>query len=178
MTRSPQLEEALPLPDGLLGVDVGGSGIRAGVIGPSGALRSLISRPDPGGADRFNPELTWQAVASAIRELTAAGARVRAVGLTAHLATVLTAPDGRPSTPGMLWRDNRAWREAQELDALLGPELESVTGRPASSESAAARVRMLGKTRPEVLRRTRWLLSLKDYLVLKLTGVACTDTPR
>jgi sugar (pentulose or hexulose) kinase len=175
MTRSPQLEEALPLPDGLLGVDVGGSGIRAGVIGPSGALRSLISRPDPGGADRFNPELTWQAVASAIRELTAAGARVRAVGLTAHLATVLTAPDGRPSAPGMLWRDNRAWREAQELDALLGPELESVTGRPASSESAAARVRMLGKTRPEVLRRTRWLLSLKDYLTLQLTGIPRTD---
>jgi len=45
----------------------------------------------------------------------------------------------------MLWRDNRAWREAQELEALLGPELETVTGRPASSESAAARIRTLGK---------------------------------
>jgi xylulokinase len=166
---------ARPVPDGLLGVDVGGSGIRAGVIGPSGALRSLISRPDPGSADEFNPELTWRAVASAIRELIATGARVRAVGLTAHLATVLTGPDGRPSAPGMLWRDNQAWREAQELDALLGPELESVTGRPASSESAAARIRMLGKTRPEALRRTRWLLSLKDYLNLRLTGMPGTD---
>ena len=175
MTRSPQPETAEPVPSGLLGVDVGGSGIRAGVIGPSGALRSLISRPAPGSADQFNPELTWQAVASAIRELTAGGARVRAVGLTAHLATVLTGLDGRPSAEGMLWRDNRAWREAQELDALLGPELESVTGRPASSESAAARVRMLGKTRPGVLRRTRWLLSLKDYLTLQLTGMPCTD---
>ena len=165
----------MPLPDGLLGVDVGGSGIRAGVIGPSGALRSLISRPDPGGGDQFNPELTWQAVASAIRELTAAGARVRAVGLTAHLATVLAGPDGRPSAQGMLWRDNRAWREAQELDALLGPELKYVTGRPASPEFAAARIRMLGKTRPGVLGRTRWLLSLKDYLTLQLTGMPRTD---
>jgi sugar (pentulose or hexulose) kinase len=175
VTRSHRLEEASLLPDGLLGVDVGGSGIRAGVIGPSGALRSLISRPDPGGGDQFNPELTWQAVASAIRELTAAGAWVRAVGLTAHLATVLTGPDGRPSAQGMLWRDNRAWREAQELDALLGPELEYLTGRPTSPEFAAARIRMLGKTRPGVLGRTRWLLSLKDYLTLQLTGVPRTD---
>ena len=34
---------------------------------------------------------------------------------------------------------------------------------------------MLGKTRPEVLRRTRWLLSLKDYLTLQLTGIPRTD---
>jgi xylulokinase len=165
----------MPGSAGWLGVDVGGSGIRAGMAGPSGALDSLISCPDPGGADPFNPDLTWRAVASAIREVTGSGVRVRAIGLTAHLATVLTGPDGRPSAQGMLWRDNRAWREAQELDALLGPELELVTGRPASSESAAARIRMLAKTRPDVLGRTRWLLSLKDYLTLQLTGIACTD---
>ena len=162
-------------PDGWLGVDVGGSGIRAGMAGPSGALGVLVSRPDPGGTAAFNPGVTWRAVASAIRELTASGARVRAVGLTAHLATVLTGPGGRPSAQGMLWRDNRAWREAQELGALLGPEFEAVTGRPASPESAAARIRMLAKIRPDVLGRTRWLLSLKDYLTLQLTGRPCTD---
>lgn len=162
-------------PDGWLGVDVGGGGIRAGMIGPSGALLSLVSRKDPGGAKQFSPDLTWLAVASAIRELTTSGANVRAIGLTAHLATVLTGAGDRPSAQGMHWRDNRAWREAQELGTLLGPELESVTGRPASPESAVARVRMLGETRPEVLRRTRWLLSLKDYLTLQLTGIPVTD---
>ena len=34
---------------------------------------------------------------------------------------------------------------------------------------------MLARTSPALLGRTRWLLSLKDYLVLKLTGTACTD---
>jgi xylulokinase len=175
MTGSSEPEEAPPDPDGLLAVDVGGSGIRAGVLGASGVLRPLITRPDPGGGEQFDPDLTWRAVAAAIRELAASGVRVRAVGLTAHLATVLTGLDGRPSAQGMLWRDNRAWREAQELNATLGPELESVTGRPASSECAAARIRMLGKTRPAVLGRTRWVLSLKDYLTLQLTGIPCTD---
>jgi sugar (pentulose or hexulose) kinase len=145
------------------------------MVGPSGVLRSLISRPDPGAGERFNPDLTWRGVTSAIREVTGSGARVRAVGVTAHLATVLTGADGRPSAPAMLWRDNRAWPEAQELCALLGPELEAVTGRPGSPESAAARIRMLGKTQPEVLGRTSWLLSLKDYLTLQLTGIPCTD---
>jgi xylulokinase len=154
---------------------VGGSGIRAGIVGPSGVVQFLVSRPDPGGGEQFNPDLTWRGVVSAIREVITSGVRVRAVGLTAHLATVLTGSDGRPTTHGMLWRDNRAWREAQELHDLLGPELELVTGRPASPESAAARIRMLCKTQPGVLSQTRWLLSLKDYLVLQLTGIPCTD---
>jgi xylulokinase len=164
-----------PAPGGLLGVDVGGSGIRVGLIDLAGSLHHLISRQDPGARGDFNPHLTWLAVASAIKELTASGVQARAVGLTAHLATVLTGPDGRPSAEAMLWRDNRAWPEARELYALLGPELESVTGRPPSPESSAARMRMIAKTRPAVLGRTRWLLSLKDYLILQLTGTPCTD---
>jgi xylulokinase len=164
-----------PATGGLLGVDVGGSGIRVGFLDLSGSLLYLVSRPDPGGGEQFNPDLTWLAVASAIRELTVRGLQVRAVGLTAHLATVLTDADGRPAVPAMLWRDNRAWREAEELLAALGPELESVTGRPPSPESSAARMRMLVKTSPGVLGRTRWLLSLKDYLTFQLTGAAYTD---
>ena len=165
----------LRAPGGLLGVDVGGSGIRVGYFDPPALLRLLIARPDPAPGDRFDPDLTWLAVASAIRELTDGGLRVAAVGLTAHLATVLTRADGRPAAHAMLWRDNRAWREAQELAAALGPSLQFMTGRPVSPESAAARMRMLAKTSPAVLGRTRWLLSLKDYLVFQLTGEALTD---
>jgi xylulokinase len=156
-------------------VDVGGSGIRAGLIDLAGSMQHLISRPDPGGQEQFNPHLTWRAVASVIGELTASGTQVLSVGVTAHLATVLTGPGQRPSTDAMLWRDNRAGPEARELHDLLGPELESVTGRPASPESSAARMRMIAKAWPAVLARTRWLLSLKDYLTLQLTGMPCTD---
>jgi len=160
---------------GLLAVDVGGGGIRVGFYDPPGSLRYLISEPEPGAGDQFDPERTWLAVAAAIRELTSREILVRAVGVTAHLATVLADADGCPTTRALLWRDNRAWREAQELQAALGGELESVTGRRASAEFAAARLRFLARSSPDVLSRTRWLLSLKDYLVLKLTGRACTD---
>ena len=171
MTESASAEAA----GGLLGVDVGGGGIRVGFFDPPASLRHLVRRPDPGQGEQFDPDLTWLEVASAIRELTARDLRVRAVGLTAHLATVLTDADGWPTAHAMLWRDNRAWREAEELGTALGPELEFVTGRPPAAESAAARMRMLAKTRPHLLGRTRCLLSLKDYLVLKLTGQAGTD---
>ena len=99
---------------------------------------------------------------------------MRAVGLTAHLATVLIGSDGRPSTQAMLWRDNRAWREAQELYALLGPELESVTGRPVSPESRSRGYACSARRSPGA-RPDRWLLSLKDYLTFQLTGIPCTD---
>jgi xylulokinase len=171
MTGSPRPEAT----GGLLGVDVGGTGIRVGFFDPPSSLCRLVSKPDPGQGEQFDPDLTWLEVAAAIREVTADGRPVQAVGLTAHLATVLTDADGWPVGRAMLWRDNRAWREAEELGTALGPELELVTGRPPAAESAAARMRMLAKTRPHLFGRTRCLLSLKDYLILKLTGQLVTD---
>lgn len=162
--------------DGVLAVDVGGGGVRAGFFGWDGSLLSLVASPPPTAGEQFNPDWTWLAVAAAIRNLTGRGMGVRGVGVTAHLATTLTDAEGRPTTSAMLWRDNRAGQDAQDLEKALGPSLQRVTGRAASGEGAAARMRMLARTSPAVLSRTRWLLSLKDYLVLKLAGVACTDT--
>jgi xylulokinase len=162
-------------PGVLVGVDVGSSGIRVGLFDLPDSLRQVRARPDPGAGVQFDPELTWLAVASAIREVVPRAQRVRAVGLTAHLATVLVGLDGRPAARAMLWPDTRAWRDARELRAELGQQLESVSGRQPSAEASAARVRMLARTQPGVLRRTRWLLGLKDYLVMQITGQPCTD---
>jgi xylulokinase len=159
----------------IIGVDVGSSGIRVGLFDLPDSLHQVIVRPDPGAGAPPDPELTWLAVASAIREVVPRAQRVRGVGLTAHLATVLVGLDGRPAARAMLWPDTSAWREARELGAELGQELASITGRQPSAEAAAARVRLLARTQPGVLRRTRWLLGLKDYLVLQLTGQPCTD---
>lgn len=105
-------------------------------------------------------------------ELTARHITVAAVGVTAHLATVLVRPDGAPAAEAILWKDNRAWREALDLSSELGSTLEKVTGRPPSAESTAARIRWLSQADPNLLSRTRWLLTLKDFLVMRLTGRA------
>jgi hypothetical protein len=114
--------------------------------GPTSGEPGLASRP-PVRSPVAAPLFTVTPVPG-IRELTAQDLQVRAVGVTTHLATVLTDADGWPTAHAMLWRDNRAWREAEELGTALGPELEHVTGRPPAAESAAARMRMLAKTRP------------------------------
>ena len=162
--------------DGVLAVDVGGSGIRTGFFGWDGSLAGLVSSPPPTPGEQFDPDRLWLAVASSIRELAGRGLQVRGVGLTTHLATTLTDTEDRPTTSAMLWRDNRAGPDARDLQVALGPELLRITGRAASGEWAAARMRMLARTSPALLSRTRWLLSLKDYLVLRLTGTACTDS--
>lgn len=167
---------ALAPAEGVLAVDVGGSGVRAGFFGWDGSLLRLVTSPPPTAAEQFNPDWTWTAVAAAIRSLAGGGIQVRGVGVTTHLATTLTDAEGQPTASAMLWRDNRAGQDAQDLDAALGPGLRWVTGRATTGEGAAARMRMLARTSPAVLSRTRWLLSLKDYLVLKLTGTAGTDT--
>jgi xylulokinase len=165
----------LPEEGGLVGIDIGGGGVRVGYFAPPDSLRHLISWPELTAIESFDPEATWLTVASAIRELTSRGLRIRAIGLTAHLATVLADRDGRPTTEALLWRDTQAQQEAQEIHDALGAGLESITGRRSSAESPAARIRRLARVSPAVLGRTRWLLSLKDYLIMKLTGQVSTD---
>ena len=70
--------------DQLLAVDIGGTGIRVGSFDFAGILRHLVTRADPADGARFDAEKTWLAVASALREMTDRGIRVRAVGVTAH----------------------------------------------------------------------------------------------
>ncbi len=174
-TQRPQRRGPAHPAEYLLGVDVGGSGVRAGLFALDGALHAVSQQSRPAAGEQFNPQDTWRAVRSVLRQLPESRARVSAVGITAHLATVLTDPAGRPTTSAMLWRDNRAQQDAEDLDRTLGAALTATTGRAASGENPAARLRMLARTSPAVLDRTRWLLSLKDYLVWRLTGEASTD---
>ena len=138
-------------------------------------LHHVITRPDPADGADFDAEITWRAVAAAIRELTGLDIAVHAVGVSAHLATVLVDESGTAAGRALLWRDNSARREAQELGAEFGATLPAITGRPPNAESTAARMRKLSRSDPSLLSRVRWILSLKDFLVLRLTGAVCTD---
>jgi sugar (pentulose or hexulose) kinase len=64
--------------EGVLAVDVGGGGVRAGFFGWDGSLRSLVTSPPPSDGEQFNPDWTWLAVAAAIRGLTSRRIQVRA----------------------------------------------------------------------------------------------------
>ncbi|WP_053351760.1 FGGY-family carbohydrate kinase [Leucobacter musarum] len=130
-----------------------------------------------GSTVEFDPEAVFDTVLALITECARqagppADSRA-AISLTGQAeATVLTGADDRSLVPGLSWMDERATQEAEEIAARFSAaEAFAITGQPeASATWPAAKLRWFAKHRPEVLRTTRRVLMIKDYVLLRLTG--------
>ncbi|MFN3644783.1 MAG: xylulokinase [Gemmobacter sp.] len=169
--------------DRILGIDVGTTAFKAGVIGTDGALQASFAepvptaRPAPGWAEQDPADWTGR-LDAALAALCAAGP-VAAVGLTSQVNThVFLDADFRPLMPAILWQDVRAAAEAAALDAgVSAAQKIAWWGAPMPIDASHALARMLwvSRHRPEVWARTRWVVLPKDYCLWHLTGRLLTD---
>ncbi|MGE5361694.1 MAG: xylulokinase [Bacteroidales bacterium] len=170
----------------LLGIDVSTTAAKALVLDWRGRVIAsettplTVSTPRPLWSEQ-DPGEWWTAVASSVRRALAAarlnGADVAAVGLTGQMhGLVLVDADHRALRPAILWNDQRTGRECDEIRARVGKErLIRVTGNDALTGFTAPKVVWVGRHEPDVVARTRWMLLPKDYVRLRLTGVAAMD---
>lgn len=164
----------------VLGIDLGTSSCKAGVIDASGALLGLGSqpyptyRPSPHVAEQ-EPADWWQALQFSVRQaLAAAGGgaeSIEAIGLSAHIPTlVLAGSDGCPLRPAVTWQDGRGLGEERGLSRA-----EAGITLPGSPSWPIPRLRWLLATEPATVQRTRWFLMAKDWIYMRLTGALATD---
>lgn len=154
---------------GLLGIDIGTTGVRAAIFEPNGRLVADAhvscspDAPEPGWAEA-DPEVWWRAVTRVLRELskTASLDDIAAVAVVGQAPTVVLVDDvGKPVRPAILWLDTRAEAEARELGTnayYLGPKLS-----------------WLSRKEPETLARTRHVLQSHAFIAMRLTGEVATD---
>ncbi|GKQ54640.1 FGGY-family carbohydrate kinase [Bradyrhizobium sp. Ce-3] len=113
-----------------LGIDVGTGGVRACAIDPQAGIRGFASAALPaprvdGNAIDQNPELWWQATVTAIRKLgetVALGDVTRIVVDGTSGTLLLVDAAGRPCSPGLMYNDARATREAARVAAIAPRE--------------------------------------------------------
>src|SRR5262245_15933755 len=121
-----------------LGLDVGTQSVRAALFDLAGACRGFGTaaldtfHPHPGWAEQ-DARQWWRATCTAVpAALAAAGASADAVagiGLDCTACTVIAcALDGAPLRRALLWMDQRAFREAEEISATGDPILRYVSG--------------------------------------------------
>jgi xylulokinase len=169
----------------LVAVDVGTTGARAAAIDLAGRIVAEVRRPyrtrapQPGWAEqdaRDWEEHAVSALSGLAAQLPDAGC-VAAIGLTGQCPTV--APVGgdlRPVGPGMLYRDNRAVAEAEEMREAVGIEaMHERTGHVAQAFHVGPKVLWLRRHQPEVFGRTRRFLQPRDIVLHRLTGRVATD---
>lgn len=105
------------------------------------------------------------------------GERVAAIGLTGQSPTVVAVDERcRPLGPGLLYKDNRAVDEAEQLIQQFGArKLHDLTGHTPMAFHVGPKILWLRRHEPEVFRATRWFLQPRDIVLHRLTGKIATD---
>jgi xylulokinase len=163
--------------------DFGTSSAKAAIYSRDGRLVKSHSvdypsyRPQPGWVEQ-NPKDWWRAFCENNRALTAdLNARdVAAVvcdGTTSNC--VLLDRSGEPLCNAMIWQDNRALAEAEEINAMLTPELREGRGGIAPGRCGVM-LYYIKKHRPELYAQmATWVTSNSLYILYRLTGKSVVD---
>jgi len=167
----------------LLGLDIGTTGARAIAVDEHGVVVATaedaypLLTPRPGWTEQ-EPEAWWRA---ARRTLGRVAARVSGpivgLGLTGqmHGAVFLDAQDA-VIRPALLWNDQRTTAQCAAITDAIGAErLVAITGNPALPGFQAPKILWLRDNEPEAYARVARVLLPKDFVRLRLTGVAATD---
>lgn len=165
--------------DLLLGIDVGTQSVRVGICDTRGRLLASVSRPyatsypEPGWAEQ-DPLDWWTGICGATRDcLQKAGVdgrSIEGISFDATSSTVLLVErDGRPLGPAILWMDQRAADQVQEIARTRHPILKYSGGQD-SAEWMVPKALWLKKHRPGPYRRAYRLLEATDWIAYMLSG--------
>jgi sugar (pentulose or hexulose) kinase len=166
----------------VLGVDVGTSAVKAAIFDESGAEvashteeYSLLT--DRAGHVELEADTYNTTFAAAVRGSVAASTidvqDLKALGLSAQGETFLCLDEHhKPLRRAIVWMDNRAIAESEEIEAHFGrPAIHSTTGQVAMDAIwPSAKILWLKRHEPEVVARTATYALLKDYLIHRFTG--------
>lgn len=161
--------------DAILGIDLGTTEVKAGLIGLDGRLIAITRAGyglevghGPGWAEQ-DPGSWWSAVVGAVRALhrteVAGEVEIVAVGVDGHGPT-LAAVDarGEATRPAVTFLDTRSAAEAAELEAATGVRGWGLGPLPAAL--------WMERHEPAAAAATLWYLTTWEWLAFRLTGEA------
>ncbi len=163
----------------VIGLDSSTQSVKAIAWTPDGVPRAEgraahhILTPGPLLAEQHSDEW-WTAAQAALRGLTAqiSADRIDGLAISNQRETmVLLGADDRPLAPATVWLDRRAKDAVPLLAAEMGAErLHAISGKPVDVLVPVYRLRYLRKHEPHLLDAAARILSVHDFLTLKLTG--------
>lgn len=170
----------------VLAIDIGTSSTRAALVDSSLVVHSLAAQgypletPQPGWAEQDLGQL-MRALDHAVKACVASmpqGGKIQAICIdTAMHSLVALDESGTPMTPLWTWADMRAAPQAARLaaDRALAHSLYHSTGCPVHAVYHPAKLRWLQEERPDVFQQAKAFLSIKGYVLERLTGERVED---
>jgi len=163
----------------VLGIDCGTQSLRSALFDLRGKLIASDSTPYPIDYPQVswaeqNPEHWWQAVRvtvpNVIREAGIHPRQIKGVSVDGTACTVVCCQrDGTLLRPALLWMDQRAHEEADEVTAT-GDDVLKYAGGPESPEWMIPKTMWLKRHEAEVYERAEVICEGTDWLMHRLTG--------
>ena len=159
-----------------VGIDIGTTAVKACMFDGDGTLLGIgsaeytLETPMPDIVE-LEPEEYWQAVQKALAQLPTG--HFDAVAITGQAETLITVDAaGAPLGKAIVWLDNRAKQEADELVAQFG--LETLFRLSGQTEILpcfpAPKILWLKRHEPERFSKTAKYLMVEDYIGWRLSG--------
>ena len=167
-----------------LGIDIGTTSLKAAVFDRDGnrlGLRCIDYVVDTDAATgyiEFDALRYIEMCKQVIDELTSECGAIDALSVDTQGETlILTDEDGVPLCPAVVWLDNRAITEAEDIKASFGlKKVYEVTGQPEITAGwPASKLLWFKNNRPEIFEKTKKIFMLEDWVLYGLTGEFVTE---
>jgi len=170
----------------LLVVDLGGSAMRAAVVDSDGGnvvgragrtVQQVLDAPPLGRS--YDGEALWDAACAAMREAlyrAGGGEPLAAVAATGQRIGCVALDEGGRVLYAGPNLDTRGAATGWVVAEAAGDQLYPRTGRSLAMLHAPARLAWLRQERPAVFERVHRVMGLGDWLALRLSGEAATET--
>ncbi len=166
-----------------LGIDVGTTNVKVALVRDDGTTIAGAQRPLPmdrsGEIAEQDAGALWDALADAVRELTAAdpgAARaVESIGVCSQYSSIVPIDaEGRPLIPMLMWQDQRGTDRSWEIMARHADAFTIFVERhgipPVGGGLSLAHILYVQHDRPEVHERTSAYVEAMDFVTARLTG--------
>ncbi|TVR56110.1 MAG: hypothetical protein EA426_14090 [Spirochaetaceae bacterium] len=172
----------------VLGLDLGTSYIKAAVVSREGKLLGLgrtrfpVTTPSPGRAEveiAAFIDVVVETVSEALDAARCETAEIVGVSYSSQANTfALFDSQLAPLTPLVVWTDVRADEHDAQLDAVAqDPEFLTTTGLGAfGKRMTVAKLNWFRRHRAKTWERTRYVLSISDFVAFLLTGQTAGDS--
>jgi len=164
--------------------DIGTTAVKAVLVDHRGRVITSLSQDIPTlfteDHKEQDPLVWWCAFCDLSRQMLAAypGAAVTGIVMSGQMQDVIPVNAAfEPVCPAILYSDGRAREEAQALlDQLGEKKIFAITGNHCDGSLSLPKIMWLKKHEPAVYRQTAaFLISSKDYVIARLTGVFAGD---
>lgn len=163
-------------------IDFGTSSCRASIVSDRGQVvsrsREFVKIDVWGSSAEVDTDYVWSIVVRVIDLEIRKNPNevIDAVGVSSMLGYVFLDSKNIPVRPAVIWMDNRAGVEANEIRELFDDaDLYNKTGRRISPELLAPKILWLRKNEEENYKKVKKIIGLKDEIVRRLTGITGTD---